>query len=69
LQQEKESVFASHPSLGRWQKNKMIDITRIKGTGPDGRIVKEDIEKVLETQRKGQCLQKREPALFTRAGR
>jgi pyruvate/2-oxoglutarate dehydrogenase complex dihydrolipoamide acyltransferase (E2) component len=31
----------------------MIDITRIKGSGPDGRIVKEDIEKALETQRKG----------------
>jgi pyruvate dehydrogenase E2 component (dihydrolipoamide acetyltransferase)/2-oxoglutarate dehydrogenase E2 component (dihydrolipoamide succinyltransferase) len=30
----------------------MIDITRVRGTGPDGRIVKEDIEKATEEQKK-----------------
>ena len=33
-------------------EEQMIDITRVKGTGPDGRIVKEDIEKALEEQNK-----------------
>jgi pyruvate/2-oxoglutarate dehydrogenase complex dihydrolipoamide acyltransferase (E2) component len=30
----------------------MVDIMRIKGTGPDGRIVKEDVEKAIEEQKK-----------------
>jgi pyruvate dehydrogenase E2 component (dihydrolipoamide acetyltransferase) len=41
------------PIARKMAEEQMIDITRIKGTGPDGRIVKEDIEKALETQRKG----------------
>jgi pyruvate dehydrogenase E2 component (dihydrolipoamide acetyltransferase) len=40
------------PIARKMAEEQMIDITRIKGTGPDGRIVKEDIEKALETQRK-----------------
>jgi pyruvate/2-oxoglutarate dehydrogenase complex dihydrolipoamide acyltransferase (E2) component len=30
----------------------MIDIMRVSGTGPDGRIVKEDIERAIEEQKK-----------------
>jgi pyruvate/2-oxoglutarate dehydrogenase complex dihydrolipoamide acyltransferase (E2) component len=30
----------------------MLDITRIKGTGPDGRIIKEDIERAIEEKKK-----------------
>ena len=41
------------PIARKMAEEQMIDITRIMGTGPDGRIVKEDIEKALETQRKG----------------
>ncbi len=41
------------PIARKMAEEQMIDITRIKGTGPDGRIVKEDIEKALEKQRKG----------------
>ena len=40
------------PIARKMAEEQMIDITRIKGTGPDGRIVKEDIEKALEKQRK-----------------
>jgi pyruvate dehydrogenase E2 component (dihydrolipoamide acetyltransferase) len=41
------------PIARKMAEEQMIDITRIKGTGPDGRIVKEDIEKALEKHRKG----------------
>jgi len=41
------------PIARKMAEEQMIDITRIKGTGPDGRIVKEDIERALEKQRKG----------------
>ncbi len=41
------------PIARKMAEEQMIDITRIKGTGPDGRIVKEDIEKALATQKKG----------------
>ena len=41
------------PIARKMAEEQMIDITRIKGTGPDGRIVKEDIEKALEKQRTG----------------
>jgi pyruvate dehydrogenase E2 component (dihydrolipoyllysine-residue acetyltransferase) len=41
------------PIARKMAEEQMIDITRIKGTGPDGRIVKEDIEKALERQTKG----------------
>ena len=30
----------------------MIDITTVTGTGPDGRIVREDIERAIETKTK-----------------
>jgi pyruvate dehydrogenase E2 component (dihydrolipoamide acetyltransferase)/2-oxoglutarate dehydrogenase E2 component (dihydrolipoamide succinyltransferase) len=41
------------PVARKMAEEQMIDITRIKGTGPDGRIVKEDIEKAIEEQKKG----------------
>ncbi len=40
------------PIARKMAEEQMIDLTRVKGTGPDGRIVKEDIEKALEEQRK-----------------
>jgi len=40
------------PIARKMAEEQMIDITRVKGTGPDGRIVKEDIEKVLEELKK-----------------
>jgi pyruvate dehydrogenase E2 component (dihydrolipoamide acetyltransferase) len=40
------------PVAKKLAEDNKIDYTRIEGTGPDGRIVKEDIEKALE-ERKG----------------
>ncbi|HVP79595.1 MAG TPA: dihydrolipoamide acetyltransferase family protein [Thermodesulfobacteriota bacterium] len=40
------------PIARKMAEEQMVDITRVKGTGPDGRIVKEDIEKALEEQKK-----------------
>jgi len=40
------------PIARKMAEEQMIDITRVIGTGPDGRIVKEDIEKVLEDRKK-----------------
>jgi len=39
------------PVAKRMAQEHMIDITRIKGTGPDGRIVKEDIERAVAAMR------------------
>jgi pyruvate dehydrogenase E2 component (dihydrolipoamide acetyltransferase)/2-oxoglutarate dehydrogenase E2 component (dihydrolipoamide succinyltransferase) len=41
------------PVARKMAEEHMLDITRIKGTGPDGRIVKEDIEKAIVDQKKG----------------
>jgi len=41
------------PIARKMAEEQMIDITRVKGTGPDGRIVREDIERAVEQQRKG----------------
>jgi len=40
------------PIARKMAEEQMIDITRIKGTGPDGRIVKEDIEQAIEERKK-----------------
>ena len=50
-QGERERIRIS-PIARKMAEEQMIDITRIKGTGPDGRIVKEDIEKAIRNQRK-----------------
>jgi pyruvate dehydrogenase E2 component (dihydrolipoamide acetyltransferase)/2-oxoglutarate dehydrogenase E2 component (dihydrolipoamide succinyltransferase) len=52
------------PIARRMAEEQMIDITRIKGTGPDGRIVKEDIEKALEEQKKVAIPPKEEARAF-----
>jgi len=41
------------PVARKMAEEHMLDITRIQGTGPDGRIVKEDIEKAIAEQKKG----------------
>ncbi len=38
------------PVARRMAEEKMLDITRIKGTGPGGRIIAEDVEKAAEDQ-------------------
>ena len=40
------------PIARKMAEEQMIDITRVQGTGPDGRIVKEDIERALEELKK-----------------
>jgi pyruvate dehydrogenase E2 component (dihydrolipoamide acetyltransferase)/2-oxoglutarate dehydrogenase E2 component (dihydrolipoamide succinyltransferase) len=44
--------FAISPLARKMAEEHMIDITRIKGTGPEGRIVKEDIERAIEEKKK-----------------
>jgi len=48
---ERERIRIS-PIARKMAEEHMIDITRIKATGPDGRIIKEDIEKAIEEQKK-----------------
>jgi pyruvate dehydrogenase E2 component (dihydrolipoamide acetyltransferase) len=49
--EERERIRIS-PIARKIAEEHMIDITRIKATGPDGRIIKEDIEKAIEEQKK-----------------
>jgi pyruvate dehydrogenase E2 component (dihydrolipoamide acetyltransferase)/2-oxoglutarate dehydrogenase E2 component (dihydrolipoamide succinyltransferase) len=44
--------FAISPLARKMAQEHMIDITRIKGTGPEGRIVKEDIERAIEEKKR-----------------
>ena len=59
-QVKKESVLKSHerkkisPLAKKILEEKGIDITTVTGTGPDGSIVKKDVERVLETQKQPQ---------------
>jgi pyruvate dehydrogenase E2 component (dihydrolipoamide acetyltransferase)/2-oxoglutarate dehydrogenase E2 component (dihydrolipoamide succinyltransferase) len=48
---ERERIRIS-PIARKMSEEHMLDITRIIGTGPDGRIVKEDIEKAIEEKKK-----------------
>jgi len=48
--EEKDRIRIS-PVARKMAEEHMIDVTRVKGTGPDGRIVKEDIEKFIEGQK------------------
>ena len=47
---ERERIRIS-PIARKIAEEHMLDITRIKGTGPDGRIVKEDIERAIEEKK------------------
>lgn len=47
-----ERIFIS-PVARNLAAEHMIDISTVRGTGPGGRIVKADIERYLESQRKG----------------
>jgi pyruvate dehydrogenase E2 component (dihydrolipoamide acetyltransferase)/2-oxoglutarate dehydrogenase E2 component (dihydrolipoamide succinyltransferase) len=40
------------PIARKMAEEQMVDISRVKGTGPEGRIVKEDIEKAIEEQKR-----------------
>ncbi|MGB9680569.1 MAG: dihydrolipoamide acetyltransferase family protein [Desulfurella sp.] len=46
----KEERIKISPIARKLAEEHMLDITQIKGTGPDGRIVKEDIEAFLQNQ-------------------
>jgi pyruvate/2-oxoglutarate dehydrogenase complex dihydrolipoamide acyltransferase (E2) component len=48
---ERERIRIS-PIARKMAEEHMIDIMRVSGTGPDGRIVKEDIERAIEEQKK-----------------
>jgi len=40
------------PVARKMAEEHMIDVTRVVGTGPDGRIIREDIERAIEAKRK-----------------
>ena len=42
------------PVARRMAEEHMIDISTISGTGPDGRIVREDIQRAIEAKKKGE---------------
>ena len=42
------------PVARKIAEENMLDITQIKGTGPGGRVVKEDIEKAIEERKRGE---------------
>jgi pyruvate/2-oxoglutarate dehydrogenase complex dihydrolipoamide acyltransferase (E2) component len=44
--QERERIFIT-PLARRLAEEHMIDVTKVKGTGPQGRITKEDIERAI----------------------
>ena len=48
---ERERIRIS-PVARKMAEEHMLDMTRIKGTGPDGRIVKEDVKRAIEEQQK-----------------
>lgn len=47
---ERERIRIS-PIARKMAEEHMLDIMRIKGTGPDGRIIKEDIEKAVQDEK------------------
>jgi len=49
--QERERIRIS-PVARKMAEEHMIDITKVTGTGPGGRIVREDIEKAIEAKKK-----------------
>jgi pyruvate dehydrogenase E2 component (dihydrolipoamide acetyltransferase) len=61
---ERERIRIS-PIARKMAEEHMLDIMRIKGTGPDGRIMKEDIEKAIEEEEKVMASPKEvTPALY-----
>jgi pyruvate dehydrogenase E2 component (dihydrolipoamide acetyltransferase)/2-oxoglutarate dehydrogenase E2 component (dihydrolipoamide succinyltransferase) len=58
---ERERIRIS-PIARKMAEEHMVDIIRIKGTGPDGRIVKEDIERAIDEQKKGAVPSEEAPA-------
>ena len=48
---ERERIRIS-PIARKMAEEHMLDITHIKGTGPDGRIIKEDVEQTIEERKK-----------------
>ena len=51
LRAEEGKRIRISPVARRMAEEHMIDITTITGTGPDGRIVREDIERAIETKK------------------
>lgn len=45
----RDRVFAA-PSTRRYAREHDVDITQVEGTGPNGRVLEEDIDRYLETQ-------------------
>ena len=59
----KERILIS-PVARKLAEEHMIDITKITGTGPGGRIVREDIEKQIETKKKAKVTPEVTPEVY-----
>lgn len=53
------------PVARKMAEENMIDISKITGSGPDGRIVREDIEKAIEVKKSGAPVESEPPASYT----
>jgi pyruvate dehydrogenase complex dihydrolipoamide acetyltransferase long form len=51
IEAEERDRIRISPVARKMAEEHMLDIIRMKGTGPDGRIVKEDIERAIEEQK------------------
>ncbi len=52
------------PVARKMAEENMIDVSKVPGTGPDGRIVKEDIEKAIEAKKSGAAVKETPAAAY-----
>ena len=61
-QAERQSAVQVSPVAARLARDKNVDISRIKGTGSEGRVTKADVEMYLQRQETAQASEKQTPA-------
>jgi 2-oxoglutarate dehydrogenase E2 component (dihydrolipoamide succinyltransferase) len=59
---EREGMSQVSPVAARLARDKNVDISRISGTGAEGRVTKADVEQYLQEQEKGKESEKQLPA-------
>ncbi len=61
-QSEHEAVAPVSPVAARLARDKNVDLSKIKGTGSEGRVTKADVEMYLQTQEPSQVAEKQKQA-------
>jgi len=51
-EEEKPGAYHATPSVRAYAREKEVDLDDVEGSGPKGRILKEDVDKVLEEKKK-----------------